>query len=209
LRDFYVCTACGSVPRQRHVIAILDARFRGWESKIIHESSPSHDFIARHADHYSSSQYLPDVPLGTERDGVRCESIEALTFADESIDLFLTQDVMEHVFHPAEALREVHRVLRPGGAHVFTAPTHIGLPKSICRARIGADGSVKHLLPGSYHGSPVGDGRALVTWDYGSDTEDLFSEWVGAKVEVYDNPDPKRGIEAEFLRVYVIRKAHP
>ncbi len=206
LRDYYACAKCGSIPRQRHVIAVLDARMPGWENKLIHESSPSNDFISRHAVNYSSSQYLPDVPFGTERDGVRSENIEALTFADESIDVFITQDVMEHVFNPAEALREIHRVLRPGGAHVFTAPTHVDLPTSICRARLADDGTVEHLLPESYHGNPVGDGRALVTWDYGQDTQQLFERWVGTPVEVYDRPNPKQGIEAAFLRVYVIRK---
>ena len=32
------------------------------------------------------------------RDGVRCENLEALTFADSSIDLHVSQDVFEHLF---------------------------------------------------------------------------------------------------------------
>ncbi|MBH9645036.1 class I SAM-dependent methyltransferase [Burkholderia vietnamiensis] len=206
LRDFYACQSCGSVPRQRHINAALDDLFPGWESKVIHESSPSGDFVARHAQHYSSSQYMSDAAPGSEVNGVRCENIEALTFADESVDLFVTQDVMEHVFDPGQALREIHRVLRPGGAYVFTAPTHVTLSASICRAQLRNDGSIEHLLPEAYHGNPVGDGRALVTWDYGMDAQHLFSEWSGSRVEVYDDPDPARGIEAELLRVYVVRK---
>ena len=206
LRDFYVCTRCGSVPRQRHLQTVLDENFSGWPSLVIHESSPSNDFLSRLSSDYSSSQYFPDVPRGEYRDGVRSEDVEALTFADESIDLFITQDVLEHVFNPDKAIREIHRVLRPGGAHVFTAPKHRGLDVSRRRARLSADGSVEHLLPEEFHGNPIGDNKALVTWDYGYDFEQLMSEWAGAEVEAYHRRDRSRGIDAEFNEVFVIRK---
>ena len=47
--------------------------------------------------------------------GVRCENLEELTFPDESIDLHISQDVMEHVFQPKRAFAEIARTLRPGG----------------------------------------------------------------------------------------------
>jgi len=206
LRDFYVCTKCGSVPRQRHLQTVLDETISGWNDLVIHESSPSNDFIARWASQYSSSQFFPDVPRGEYRDGVRSEDVEALTFADESIDLFITQDVLEHVFNPDKAIQEIHRVLRPGGAHVFTAPKHRGLDVSRRRARLGADGTVEHLLPEEYHGNPIGDNKALVTWDYGYDFEQLMSEWAGAGVQAHHRRDRSRGLDAEFNEVFVIRK---
>jgi SAM-dependent methyltransferase len=39
-----------------------------------------------------------------------------------AFDLYLTQDVFEHLFDPAAAFREIARTLRTGGAHVFTTP---------------------------------------------------------------------------------------
>lgn len=107
LRDHYICTRCGSIPRQRHLQAVLDTRFPGWEALRIHESSPSSDFIRRHADNYTDSQYFPDVPRGEVREGVRCEDVEQLSFPDDSIDLFITQDVLEHVFDPRRAIKEI------------------------------------------------------------------------------------------------------
>ncbi len=71
---------------------------------------------------------------------MRSENIEDLTFADESIDIFVTQDVLEHVFHPDRAIAEIHRVLKPGGTHIFTAPKHRGLDKTVQRATIAEDG---------------------------------------------------------------------
>jgi SAM-dependent methyltransferase len=49
-------------------------------------------------------------------------SIEEMPFADESLDLALALDVIEHVYDDASALRELHRVLKPGGSLLLTVP---------------------------------------------------------------------------------------
>jgi SAM-dependent methyltransferase len=45
-----------------------------------------------------------------------------LPFADASFDGALCSQVLEHVFTPEEFLREIRRVLRPGGRLVLTVP---------------------------------------------------------------------------------------
>ncbi len=185
---------------------MLDARFSGWEALRIHESSPSSDFIGRFAENYTCSQLIPGVAGGEFRDGVRCEDVEKLTFPDESIDLFITQDVLEHVFDPRGAIKEIHRVLRPGGAHIFTTPKHPGLIQTVQRARLSNAGTVEPLLEAQYHDSPIGDGRALVTYDYGHDFESLLSTWAGASVVTVNTVDRSRGLDAEFNEVFVIAK---
>lgn len=206
LRDDYRCDRCGSIPRQRHLVTILDLLFPKWRRMRIHESSPSPPSLSVGCRHYGSSQYLAGVRPGTSQKGIRCENLEALTFASDTFDIFITQDVMEHVFHPAKALQEIHRTLKSGGAHVFTAPKHADLAVSRCRARISPAGDVEHLMPEEYHGNPIGDGRALVTWDYGSDFERLASEWVGTSVTTYNTVDRQRGLDAAFNEVFVIVK---
>ena len=205
LRDEYVCEGCGSIPRQRHLQLVLDAAFPGWDELEIHESSPSNDYLARRCARYGASQYLPDVPAGTELDGVRCENLEALSFGDASLDLFVTQDVLEHVLRPDVAAREVMRVLRPGGAHVFTVPKHRGLRRSRPRVEV-VDGAARPLMDEVYHGNPVGDGRVLVTWDYGDDFESLLAGWCGAPTATFVTRDRRLGIDGEFIEVFVTRK---
>ncbi|WP_427183512.1 class I SAM-dependent methyltransferase [Bordetella bronchialis] len=206
LRDHYLCDICQSIPRQRHLLHILDRLYPGWETKDIHESSPSNGFVAQWCKFYTSSQYFPDAAPGSAVGGVLCQNLEQLTFPDGSFDIFITQDVMEHVFHPDRALREIMRVLRPGGIHIFTAPKHKGKPASYPRARLRDDGEVEYLLDAEYHGNPVGDGRALVTWDYGDDFEFLASQWAGAPTIAYVTRDRKLGIDGEYLEVFVTRK---
>jgi SAM-dependent methyltransferase len=206
LRDNYICSQCHSIPRQRHLQYVLDEFFPNWEGKAVHESSPSNKFISQYCQDYSSSQYLDGIPLGDISAGVRCESIEDLTFDSDSIDIFITQDVLEHVFHPGRAIAEIMRVLRPGGAHIFTAPKHKGLLTTLRRAHLRIDGSIDYIHKPNYHGNPVGDGRALVTFDYGYDFEVLLSEWANSPVQAIHTKNISKGIDAEFNEVFVIRK---
>jgi SAM-dependent methyltransferase len=205
LRDQYLCARCGSIPRLRAVNLTLDRYFPGWEQSTIHESSPANDFISRYCQRYSCSFFYEGVTPGSEHLGNRCENLEALTFTDEAFDLFVTQDVLEHVFRPDRAVKEIMRVLKPGGAHVFTAPKHKGLRSTVQRARLDS-GTIVHVLEPRYHGNPIGDGRALVTWDYGDDFELYLWEWCRHPTVTYIVRDRQLGIDGEFLEVFVTRK---
>ena len=206
LRDFYLCNRCGTCPRQRAMVEVLNNIEPRWQKLAIHESSPCIDFFQKKCARYSLSYYFEDTPLGSMKNGQRCENLEQLTFPDATFDVFLTQDVLEHVFRPDLAVREIARVLKPGGVHVFTTPKHKHLLKSYARARQSTDGTVEHLLPAEYHGNPIGDGRSLVTWDYGADLDDLLAMWSGYLVCDFVLRDRSRGIDGEYLDVFVMRK---
>lgn len=205
LRDHYRCRKCHSIPRQRHVQYVLDRYFAGWEKLHIHESSPSNDLIRRYCASYSQSQFFSDTEWGMKKNGVRCENLEQLTFASNTFDIFITQDVFEHVFNPDMAAREIMRVLKPGGVHLFTAPKHQHVKKSFPRARMTENG-IEYLLEQQYHGNPVGDGRSLVTWDYGDDFEGLIFEWSNCPTTTYVTRDRTLGLDGEYLEVFVTRK---
>jgi SAM-dependent methyltransferase len=49
-------------------------------------------------------------------------SLESLPVEDESFDAALSTQVLEHVAEPADVLRELFRVLRPGGHLYLTVP---------------------------------------------------------------------------------------
>lgn len=130
LRDFYICTKCGSIPRQRALMKVLREFCPDLKKIRIHESSPSPEMIARmrsEADNYSFSYCYDDMPLGAilENGGTN-ENLERLTLPDESVDVFITQDVMEHICSPNKAFREIERVLSTGGGtHIYHARTFI------------------------------------------------------------------------------------
>ena len=51
-------------------------------------------------------------------------SVTALPFADDSFDAITSIDVLYHLEHPSEALREFARCLRPGGLVVINVPAY-------------------------------------------------------------------------------------
>jgi len=48
--------------------------------------------------------------------------ITSIPLPDASFDACLCTEVLEHLPHPIEALRELARLLRPGGRLILTAP---------------------------------------------------------------------------------------
>lgn len=64
-------------------------------------------------------------PTGGEMYGARPDvfgDAAKLPFADACIDTILLLEVMEHLRHPAQALSEIARVLKPGGQLLLTIP---------------------------------------------------------------------------------------
>src|SRR5208282_2896318 len=52
-----------------------------------------------------------------------CADAEALPFADRSFDALLSTYALEHSVNPVQMLREMVRVVRPGGRIVLLGPT--------------------------------------------------------------------------------------
>lgn len=108
--------------------------------------------------------------------------VHALPFRDESFDHVITNAVLEHVYDPVRAVREVTRVLRPGG--VFA-------------------GSVAFMEPYHYHShfhlSP--DGVVRVLTEAGLRVDGM---WPSDSWLVYDSlatmPGPVSGISRWLLR---------
>jgi SAM-dependent methyltransferase len=117
--------------------------------------------------------------------GVRHEDLQALSFADGELDACVSGDVLEHVPEPRAALREAHRVLRPGGLWLATVPFFGTHDVSEVRAVL-ADGTVRHLRPPQYHVDPFRRARVLVFTDFGWDLLDWLREagFVEVRVEL-------------------------
>lgn len=206
LRDSYVCQICWTTPRARALTYVLNTVAPDWRSSTMHESSPGWDFLGKQCADYSDSFFYEDTPLGSYQEGHRCETLEALTFPDESFDVFVTQDVLEHVFEPERALREIMRVLKDGGVHIFTTPKHPTLAHSVRRASL-VDGKVINLAEAQFHGNPIDpEGGSLVTWDYGADFIQLVRGWSGYCTSTYILNDRQLGIDGEYLDIFVTRK---
>jgi len=80
-------------------------------------------------------------------------SVEALDFDDASFDVVISCDVLEHVEDDAGAMRELARVLRPGGICVLTLPAYKWLwsehDEALGHLRRYVAGEVRKLVEGA------------------------------------------------------------
>jgi len=118
---------------------------------------------------FTCSEFLDGVEGGTiTTDDLMCQDLQHLRFHNDEFDLLISQDVFEHVPDAEAGFREVFRVLKPGGRHIFTVPYHPRRPETLVRAELTPDG-IRHLLPPDYHGDPRRPGGALAFRDFGGD----------------------------------------
>jgi SAM-dependent methyltransferase len=206
-RDHLLCSNCGSLPRERALMKVIDLHFPEWQEAVIHEASPAKRGaslrLARECARYTASRYELGQTPGSFVRGTRCEDLESLSFRDESIDLHITQDVLEHVFRPKAAFQEIGRTLAPGGMHIFTVPLVNKSSPSRARAVI-ENGQVVHLEPELYHGSPAG--RVLVTVDWGFDICEHIFDACGLFTYLVHIDDLSQGIRAEYNEVLITVK---
>jgi ubiquinone/menaquinone biosynthesis C-methylase UbiE len=90
-------------------------------------------------------------------------------YADESFDLVITSETLDHVPDVDVTLREIHRILKPQGMHIFTVPIVVDRTTTTRRACI-ENGELSNLCPPSYQrGVREGKSDFLVFYELGAD----------------------------------------
>jgi SAM-dependent methyltransferase len=149
---------------------------------------------------HAYSEFRADAAGGAVVAGVRCEDLTRLTYPDGAFDLVLTSETLEHVPDLAAALREIRRVLAPGGRHLFTVPLLPGVPRTFARAVVGPDGRPIHRAPPICH--PGGDVGYPVFTEFGADLPEVLRA-AGFATAVRFGPPT----EDDLAQVFVCRKA--
>lgn len=212
-RGSLTCPTCpnGSVPRERALALVLNRYFPDWRELAIHESSPAKRGIsakmAAEAAHLVQTHYYPDLELGSEAREYRNEDLQRLTFGDNTFDLFVSLDVMEHIPDPEAAVREIHRTLKPGGHLLSAWPVRRQQVEGMVRrASFNTDGSITHYMEPEYHGNPISGDGALVTVDYGYEIHKTLTHWAPFDVQVMRFADRTHGILGEYTEIFLAKK---
>lgn len=165
------CVRCAGSAITLSLVAVLRSARPAFRGEAVYELSargPLYRYLRREVPRLTASEYFDDTPPGSSRDGVLCQDIRRLTFADASFDVCTSTEVFEHVADDLAGFREIRRVLRPGGVMVFTVP--LSSSAVTVERAVERDGAIEHLLPPEYHGDRIrGQGRVLVFRDYGAD----------------------------------------
>lgn len=208
------CPLGTCVPRDRALAKVVFSLFSGdcLRKASVHEAAPTSrgltQWLRQNCPAYVHSGYFPDQPFGSMVGKFQNEDLEAQTFGDNSFDLVIHLDVLEHLFDPFIALREIARTLKPNGVSVFTAPTYEQRVKSEQVAFREPDGTLRIVGTPEYHGNPQHPTEgALVTWRYGYDLPLLINKQTGLDVEVRRWCSAGDAILGPMTEVYIARKS--
>jgi hypothetical protein len=191
-REYLFCPRCGLNSRMRaavHLTELLARPGPDAEIYLTEQVTPLHTALAARFPRLVGSEFLDDDTAGGTVDdrGIRHEDVTALSFGDQSFDLVLTFDVLEHVPDYREAFGQCLRVLRPGGCLLFTVPFQASRPDNLQRARVRDDGTVEHLEPPEYHYDPIHAEGCLAFHHFGWELLDRLREagFAAARAHFY------------------------
>lgn len=120
--DHFECPRCGAHDRERHLLLYMRAEgmFERMRGKRVLHFAPERRLWPRIAAaapaEYVRCDLFPATPDVAKVD------IESMPFPDANFDLVIANHVLEHVGDEREALREVARVLAPGGLAILQTP---------------------------------------------------------------------------------------
>lgn len=125
------CPHCGSSDRERHLrlyferLRILEP-IRGGSVLHLAPEARLAEFIRK----FNPLLYVKGDRFPSHESIQRID-MEQIPFPDETFDMAICNHMLEHVDHPAVALRELHRVLKPGARLICQTPYASRLTKTL------------------------------------------------------------------------------
>lgn len=161
---------------------------------------------------------FPTIPVGQRNpDGVLCLDLAQIPLPDNSLDVFMTLDVFEHIFEFDKSIQEIYRVLKPGGCYIMTVPLENMDRPTEKACYLNATGETIHIptqksdekgVTLEYHGNPINGAGSVVTYYYGYDILNLIIKVSGFQPMIFfkDGGLPQYGILGYFKEVIVCLK---
>jgi SAM-dependent methyltransferase len=209
-RDHYNCSLCTSIPRERILMHILNKHYPSYKDLVIHESSPvfrsTSLYLKNFCKKYSYSYYDEQFNSGAylEQYGCYNQNLAQTSFEDNTFDIIITQDVMEHVFEIEKVFKEIARILKINGSHIFTTPLVNKNKPTVIRASL-ENGNINYIHPKVYHGNPIDNQGSLVTYDFGYDIARFIPD--NCHLSIYSLENSYLGLEkTEYNEVCVLTK---
>jgi SAM-dependent methyltransferase len=200
-RESGLCQHCASTNRQRQLAFILRrsleiAENDPWPSSLpIYNTEGTgslHDQLCLTQGYQYSEYFGEGYQPGQIVKGIRHEDLQNLSFAENRFDYVLSSDVLEHVPDPYQAHREIWRVLRYQGRHLFTVPFYPYRYFDEIRSHL-KEGELIHKQPPQYHADPLRP-EGLLTYTVFSLEMLLKVSAIGFLIHTYVLYEPQYGI---------------
>jgi SAM-dependent methyltransferase len=186
--ELLVCIRCRANLRYEMIAEYIRTSESDLQEKDVIEldrDSPLRPLLST-AKSYTRTFFDPMLAHGAvAEDGSQMQDITNLHFADNSFDMMVSSEVLEHVPNLNAAFAEMRRVIRPGGVHLFT------VPPALRTQQLAAieDGVVQHLVvPPEYHGDPLGRNGILAYWHLGRDFP-KYIDTAGLELSIVKGPE--------------------
>lgn len=126
----FKCPRCGATDRDRHLLAYIQAsgHIMLGGSNVLHfapEACLRSWILEQNPAEYHQADLFPSSPE------IQCIDITKMPFDDCTFDLLIANHVLEHVDDDLSALREVERVLKPGGFAILQTPYSARLEQTL------------------------------------------------------------------------------
>lgn len=124
--DQYTCIVCGMNDRDRLYTLYLRKAIQQDKTYNLVEFAPSSSlsaFIRRHKNikHRTADLFMENV------DDKNVDLQQLDIYSDNSFDIFICSHILEHVNDDRKAMRELYRVLKPGGFGIAMVPLFLGV----------------------------------------------------------------------------------
>jgi SAM-dependent methyltransferase len=167
LRETCYCGSCSSSNRERQISYVLiksllnknpvfsslkdflkkeDIGIYNAESK-----GAVHNILSRMKNYICSEYFGENYTSGDHVNGILHQDLRELSFKSNSFDVVLSTEVFEHIPDAYRAFKEVHRVLKTGGRHIFTVPFDARAFKDSVKALVDESGRIQYLTEPEYH----------------------------------------------------------
>ena len=123
------CPNCYALKRTRLLYYVLEhyTDYLKHDDIRILQTSPTTSLYKRFKSQYHDNYTSSDIQQMPQVDEII--NLEEIPYPDNTFDLILSKHVLEHVPDYPKALREIYRVLKPGGKIIFLIPS-LDIPKT-------------------------------------------------------------------------------
>lgn len=174
-----ICQECHASLRTSDIVSVLKQTLTEYQAKY-HRQPRILNLCSHGAVHelyhkmsgYVCGEYFDGINSGEYKDNILCIDLQNIPFENDSFDIVVTEDVLEHVENIEKALNEINRILKMDGFHIFTVPVH---ENTITMSR--------KRKPNVYHGDPIRPEGIVVMTDFGRDLPD-FVDRFGMKTSL-------------------------
>jgi len=126
------CPHCGSKNRERLIKAVIQAYLPTQNKKILHFSPEKN--LYRFLKETAATTSTADITPGFYRHidaGITYADATRLPFADATADIVIANHILEHIPDDWKAIKEIFRVLTPGGVAILQVPYSPTIPHTL------------------------------------------------------------------------------